>query len=80
VQIPKVVTTPSRRPPRRTFRTTSMVSGPGLSVSAAAMNVKATTCESIMRLPPNQSAGFFLPCLRILRAHSNASRNFSSEA
>ena len=32
--MPTVVTTPSRRPPRRTLRTTNIVSAPGVSVSS----------------------------------------------
>src|SRR3954469_5919378 len=47
-QIPKVVMTPSRRPPRSTLRITSMVSGPGAIVSAAAASAKAINCGSTM--------------------------------
>src|SRR6266496_1799675 len=51
VQIPHVVMMPSCRPPRRTLRTTNMVSAPGVSVNIAATHMKAITCESIMLSP-----------------------------
>src|SRR5262245_5191476 len=50
-QMPKVVSTPSRRPPRRTLRITSMVSGPGAIVRTAAAQVNAITCASPMFSP-----------------------------
>src|SRR5262245_12573123 len=47
-QMPNVVTTPSRRPPRSTLRTTSIVSGPGVTVSTAAARANEGICGSII--------------------------------
>src|SRR5215475_14576848 len=46
-QAPTAVSSPARRPRASTFRTTSMVSAPGVMVRMPAMIAKARTCGSI---------------------------------
>ena len=52
--MPTDVKKPSRRPPRKTFRTTSIVSAPGTAVMTAATSVNARTCESRRVIRPGQ--------------------------